>query len=148
MIQVDRNTIARVLIIMGGVLQLIYLISNGFFGFIVFVLLILVAVFAPGDPLRDLAVMTMASLFLSAFTGFIFMIIFFVFSINPGRSRIWLIITGIIALIIGGIVPASLAYALFSTTWPPVWFALLMTSWLPGLLTLLAGLIAQKPLEA
>jgi len=145
---VDRNTIARVLIIMGGVLQLIYLISNGFFGFIVFVLLILVAVFAPGDPLRDLAVMTMASLFLSAFTGFIFMIIFFVFSINPGRSRIWLIITGIIALIIGGIVPASLAYALFSTTWPPVWFALLMTSWLPGLLTLLAGLIAQKPLEA
>lgn len=145
---VDRNTIARILVILGGVLQLIYLVANGFFGFIVFLLVILAAIFAPGDPLRDLAVMTMASLFLSAFTGFIFMIIFFIFSINPGRYRIWLIIIGIISLILGGVVPASLAYALFSTTWPPVWFALLMTSWLPGLLVIIAGIIAQKPLEA
>lgn len=145
---VDRNTIARILVILGGVLQLIYLVANGFFGFIVFLLVILAAIFAPGDPLRDLAVMAMASLFLSAFTGFIFMIIFFIFSINPGRYRIWLIIIGIISLILGGVVPASLAYALFSTTWPPVWFALLMTSWLPGLLVIIAGIIAQKPLEA
>jgi hypothetical protein len=145
---VERNTIARILLILGGVLQLIYLVSNGFFGFIVFVLVLLAAIFAPGDPLRDLAVMTMASLFLSAFVGLIFMIIFIIFSINPGRSRIWLIIVGILALIIGGIVPASLAYALFSTTWPPIWFALLMTSWLPGLLAIIAGIIAQKPPEA
>jgi hypothetical protein len=145
---VERNTIARILLILGGVLQLIYLVSNGFFGFIVFVLVLLAAIFAPGDPLRDLAVMTMASLFLSAFVGLIFMIVFIIFSINPGRSRIWLIIVGILALIIGGIVPASLAYALFSTTWPPIWFALLMTSWLPGLLAIIAGIIAQKPPEA
>lgn len=144
---VDRNTIARILVILGGVLQLIYLVSNGFFGFIVFVLVLLAAIFAPGDPLRDLAVMTMASLFLSAITGLIFMIIFFIFASNPGRYRMWLIIIGIIALIIGGIVPASLAFALFSTTWPPVWFALIMTSWLPGLLAIIAGIIAQKTLE-
>lgn len=140
----DRNTIARILVILGGVLQLIYLVSNGFFGFIVFVLVLLAAIFAPGDPLRDLALMLMATLFLSAITGLIFMIIFFIFASNPGRYKLWLIIIGIIALLIGGIVPASLAYALFSTTWPPIWFALIMTGWLPGLLAIIAGLIAQK----
>ncbi|MFX1318774.1 MAG: hypothetical protein ACFE9D_03320 [Promethearchaeota archaeon] len=144
----ERNSIARLLVILGAVLQLIYLVTNGFFGFIIFILVILAAIFAPGDPLRNLAVMTMASMFASSITGFIFMILFFVFASSPGRFRIWLIIIGIFALIIGGIIPTFLAYSLFGLTWPPIWLGLVMTSWLPGLFALIAGFIAQKPLEA
>ncbi len=134
--------------ILGAVLQLIYLVTNGFFGFIVFILAILGSIFAPDDPLRALAGPTMAAFFLGAFLGFIFMIIWFVFASNPGRTRIWIILTGILAFIICGLIPAALAFTLFGTTWPPLWFTLIMTSWLPGLLVLIAGLIAQKPLEA
>jgi hypothetical protein len=145
---VERNTIARILVIFGAVLQLVYMVANGFFGFIIFVVIILAAVFAPDDPLRDLAVMTMASMFVSSITGFIFMILFFVFASNPSRFRIWLVIIGIFALILGGIVPAYLAYSLFGLTWPQLWFGLIMTSWLPGFLAIIAGIIAKKPLEA
>ena len=144
----ERNSIARILVILGAVLQLVYLVTNGFFGFIIFILVLLAAIFAPGDPLRDLAVMTMVSTFVSAITGFIFMILFFVFASSPGRFRIWLIIIGMFALIIGGIVPAYLAYSLFGLTWPQLWLGLLLTSWLPGFLAILGGLIAQKPLQA
>ncbi|MFW9935832.1 MAG: hypothetical protein ACFFDU_10090 [Candidatus Thorarchaeota archaeon] len=144
----ERNSLARILIILGGVFQLIYLISDGFFGLIIFVITILGAVFIPGDPLLSLAAMTMISMFLCVLIGFIFMIIWFVFASNPGRTKIWLLLTGVIALIICGIVPAVLAFSLFGTTWPPAWLAIIMTGWLPGLLVIIAGLIAQKPLEA
>lgn len=144
----ERNSLARILIILGGVFQLIYLVSNGFFGFIIFILIILGAVFTPGDPLLSLAAMTMISMFLCVLLGFIFMIIWFVLASNPGRTKIWLLLTGLIALIVCGVVPAALAFSLFSTTWPPVWLAIILTGWLPGLLVVIAGLIAQKPLEA
>ncbi len=147
-IMVERNSLARLLIIIGAVLQLIYLVANGFFGFIIFIVIILGSIFAPDDPLRDLATMTMVSMFLCAFLGFIFMIIWFIMASSPGRSKLWLIITGILAFIICGIVPAYLAFSLFGVTWPPTWLALIMSGWLPGLLVLIAGLIAQKPMDA
>jgi hypothetical protein len=147
-ILVERNSLARILIILGGVFQLIYLIPNGFFGLIIFVVIILGAVFTPGDPLLSLAAMTMISMFLCVLMGFIFMIIWFVLASNPGRTKTWLLLTGLIALIICGIVPAALAFSLFGTTWPPAWLAIILTGWLPGLLVIIAGLIAQKPLEA
>ena len=112
---VDRNTIARILVIIGLILQLFYLVANGFFGFIIFVVVILGSIFAPDDPLRDLAVMTMLSLFLSAFLGFIFMIVWIVLATNPGGNRKWLIISGLLAFIINGLVPSFLAYSLVGT---------------------------------
>jgi hypothetical protein len=147
-ILVERNTIARILVIFGAILQLIYTITNGFFGFILFIIAIIGSIFAPDDPLRTLAGITIATMFISSLIGFIFMIIWFVFASNPGRHKLWLILTGILALIICGLAPAIFAYSLFGTTWPPTWLALIMTSWLPGLLILIGGLIAHKPLDA
>ncbi len=145
---VERNTIARIFIILGAILQLIYLVTNGFFGFIIFVIIILGSIFTPGDPLLDLATTTMAWMFLTVVLGFIFMIIWFVMASMPGRSRIWLIITGLLALFLCGLIPGFLAFTLFGTTWPPFWLGLILSSWLPGLLVFIAGIVATKPLEA
>ncbi|MFW9830798.1 MAG: hypothetical protein ACFFD8_03405 [Candidatus Thorarchaeota archaeon] len=144
----EKNTISKVLVILGGILQLIYLLANAFFGFILFILLLLGAIFTPGDPLLTLAAMTTVSMLISAFLGFILMILWFVWASNPSTRRKVLIVTGILGILLGGIIPALLAYSTFGTTWPSTWLTLIITSFLPGFLVLIGGLIASKPLEA
>lgn len=145
---VDRNTIARILVIIGGILQLVYLIAHGGIGFLLFFIFILAAAFAPDDPLLPIAGLTVVSLLLNTFIGFVFMVLWFVWASDPGSRRIALIITGIIGIVLIGLIPAILSFLLFGIEWPISWLFPLMTAFIPGLLVLIGALIAPKPLEA
>ncbi len=144
----NKNLVARFLIIFGAILQLIYLGANSFFTLILFVIALLGSLFIPGDPLLPLAGMTIVSMTISVLTGLIFLILWFVWATNPGKNRKWLILTGFLGILFGGLIPATLAFLLFGTTWPTTWITLIMTSFLPGLLVLIGGLISQSSLEA
>lgn len=122
--------------------------ANSFFVVILFVIALLGSLFIPGDPLLPLAGMTIVSMLVSVITGLIFLILWFVWASNPGKYRKWLIFTGFLGILFGGLIPATLAFLLFGLTWPTTWITLIMTSFLPGLLIFIGGLISQSPLEA
>ena len=142
-----RNTIARILIILGGILQLFYVLNNGFFTMIIFVVILLGAIFVPDDPLRPLALATVLSLGLSIPVGFFLMVFYFVFASNPGKYRKALLFVGVLGFLLGGLIPSVLCYLLVGLIWPLTWVGPLVTSFIPGLLVLVGGLIAQR-LEA
>ncbi|MFX0168223.1 MAG: hypothetical protein ACFE89_02600 [Candidatus Hodarchaeota archaeon] len=143
----ERNTLARILIILGGILQLFYILSNGFFSLILFVVVLLGAAFDPDDPLIPLALAAMLSMLLSVPVGFFLMIFYFVFAGNPGKRRKALLFVGLLGFLLGGLIPSVLSYLLVGLIWPLEWLGLMVTSFIPGLLVLIGGLIAQ-PLEA
>ena len=138
-----RNTLATILVIIGGILTLIYLGINGFFSLIIFVVILLGAIFTPGDPLMPLAMATQLSLLLSVIIGFILMIVYFIFATNVGRHKKGLLTVGVIGFIFSGLLPSVLSFLLIGTLWPLEWVIPLATSFIPGLLVLLGGLIAQ-----
>ena len=140
----ERNTIARILIIIAGILQLIFLGINGFFTLILMVVVILGSAFSPDDPLLPLATATFLSLALSVPSGFFLMIFYFVFAGNPGKRRKAIIFIGICGFLLGGLIPSVLSFLLLGAFWPFEWLGLLVTSFLPGLLVLISGLIAQS----
>jgi hypothetical protein len=140
----ERNTLARILIIIAGILQLFFLVINGFFSLILMVVVILGAAFSPGDPLLPLGTATFLSLALSVPVGFFLMIFYFVFAGNPGKHRKAVIFVGVLGFLFGGIIPSALSFILVGTIWPIEWVGLLVTSFLPGLLVLISGIIAQS----
>jgi len=140
----ERNTLARIFIIIAGILQLIFLVINGFFSLILMVVVILGAAFSPDDPLLPLATATFLSLVLSVPSGFFLMIFYFVFAGNPGKRRKAIILVGVCGFLLGGLIPSVLSLLLVGTFWPIEWVGLLVTSFLPGLLVLISGFIAQS----
>ncbi|MDO8056560.1 MAG: hypothetical protein Q6361_06840 [Candidatus Hermodarchaeota archaeon] len=140
----ERNTLARILIIIAGILQLFFLVTNSLFSLILMVVVILGAAFSPDDPLLPLATATFLSLGLSIPVGFFLMIFYFVFAGNPGKHRKAVIFVGTLGFLLCGLIPSVLSFLLVGTFWPIEWVGLLVTSFLPGLLVLLSGIIAQS----
>jgi hypothetical protein len=140
----SRNTLVTILVIIGGILQLIYMGINGFFSLIIFVVILLGAIFIPGDPLMPLALATQLSLLISVIAGFILMIVYFIFATNPGHHKKGLLFAGILGFLLGGLLPSVLSLLLLGTYWPLEWVIPLATSFIPGLLVLLGGIFAQS----
>ncbi|MDO8122836.1 MAG: hypothetical protein Q6364_00435 [Candidatus Hermodarchaeota archaeon] len=143
----ERNA-SRVLVIFGIVIQLIY---NIFFIFLFVIYLIgiaLVAVFDPLDPQLVMASNLMGSLALSILAGTIFFILWIIFLIKPSKLKIGLIITGIIAIILCGVLPGYFSYLLTGTPVPDIYTIIILLGAIPGLLALVAGLIAKETMVA
>jgi hypothetical protein len=138
-----RNTLATILVVIGAILQIIYIGINGFFSLIVFVVILLGAIFTPGDPLMPLAMATQLSLLLGVIVGFVLIFIYFIFATNVRKHRKGLLVVGFLGFLLGGLLPSVLSLLLLATYWPLEWVIPLATSFIPGLLVLLGGLIVQ-----
>jgi hypothetical protein len=143
----ERNA-SRVLVIFGIVIQLIYNIFFVFLFVIYLVAIAFVAVFDPLDPQLALAGNLMGSLGLSFLVGTIFFILWIIFLIKPSKLKIGLIITGIIAIILCGLLPGYFSYLLTGTPTPDIYTIIILLGAIPGLLALIAGLIAKETMVA
>lgn len=143
----ERNA-SRALVIIGIIIQLIYNIFFVFLFVIYLVAIALVAVFDPLDPQLALAGNLMGSLALSFLVGTILFILWIIFLIKPSKLKIGLIITGIIAIILCGILPGYFAYLLTGTPVPDIYTIIILLGAIPGLLALIAGLIAKETMVA
>ncbi len=143
----ERNA-SRVLVIFGIVIQLIYNIFFIFLFIIYLIAIALVAVFDPLDPQLILASNLMGSLALSILAGTIFFILWIIFLIKPSKLKIGLIITGIIAIILCGVLPGYFSYLLTGTPVPDIYTIIILLGAIPGLLALVAGLIAKETMVA
>jgi hypothetical protein len=143
----ERNA-SRVLVIFGIVIQLIYNIFFIFLFVIYLVAIAFVAVFDPLDPQLVMASNLMGSLALSILAGTIFFILWIIFLIKPSKLKIGLIITGIIAIILCGVLPGYFSYLLTGTPVPDIYTLIILLGAVPGLLALVAGLIAKETMVA
>jgi hypothetical protein len=143
----ERNA-SRALVIIGIVIQLIYNIFFIFLFVIYLVAIALVAVFDPLDPQLVLAGNLMGSLALSILAGTIFFILWIIFLIKPSKLKIGLIITGIIAIILCGVLPGYFSYLLTGTPVPDIYTIIILLGAIPGLLALIGGLIAKETMVA
>ena len=143
----ERNA-SRVLVIFGIVIQLIYNIFFIFLFVIYLVAIAFVAVFDPLDPQLVMASNLMGSLALSILAGTIFFILWIIFLIKPSKLKIGLIITGIIAIILCGVLPGYFSYLLTGTPVPDIYTIIILLGAVPGLLALVAGLIAKETMVA
>jgi hypothetical protein len=143
----ERNA-SRVLVIFGIVIQLIYNIFFIFLFVIYLVAIAFVAIFDPLDPQLVMASNLMGSLALSILAGTIFFILWIIFLIKPSKLKIGLIITGIIAIILCGVLPGYFSYLLTGTPAPDIYTIIILLGAVPGLLALVAGLIAKETMVA
>ena len=147
----ERN-VSRILGVFGIIIQVIYNIAFFFLAIIVLVAIALTGVFNPTDPLLEIAGNLMGTLMLSAVAGTILFIIWIIFLVKPSKLKIGMIITGIIAMIICGILPGYNAFLLMSTPVTDITevyvVILIFLGALPGFLVLLGGILAKETMVA
>jgi hypothetical protein len=145
---VAERSASRILVIFGIIIQLIYNIFYVFLFIIYLVAIVLVGAFDPGDPQLPLAGNLMGSLALAILAGTIFFILWIIFLIKPSKLKIGLIITGIIAMILCGILPGYFSFLLAGVPVLDIYTIIILFGALPGFLALIAGIIAKETMVA
>lgn len=143
----ERNA-SRILVIFGIIIQLIYNIFYFFLFIIYLVAIALVGAFDPGDPQLPIAGNLLGSLALAILAGTIFFILWIIFLIKPSKLKIGLIISGIIAIILCGILPGYFSFLLAGAPVLDIYTIIILLGALPGFLALIGGLIAKETMVA